>query len=479
MEAKSKLLSRRNLLLSGAAIAAGGVALSVSSRAAKAVTLTPGSKVVIVGAGLAGMGAAQKLIDAGMDVEVIEASGRAGGRVYTENVGGNPIDIGAAWLHYGNANALYRQQKDKQQFVETDFSTALIGDLQANPPVIERISSASHIADDIEKELAIPYFKWQVFKHIGLPATKGNLGDLIHNRLGEMMSKMDACGYQNLYRAQYATELKLAGMPNAIGVKGSDPFGADEILDYDGLPEDERLVVGGMKKIFDVEAEGIPITLNEPVDAIDWTDDGVTITTTKRTIEADAVIVTASVGALKSGRIRFGDGLPAKHAKALDQLEMGVLNKVILSFPEGTEWDDKASIYIPCEDPPFDFIVNVKNLMGKPVLVALGGGERAKEIEETEDAVLAQNLREVASKLLGTDLPQPEAVRVTRWSQDEWAQGSYIYYGLDATGHEIEMMRAPIAGRVLFAGEALSITAQGTVNGAFFDGVRAAAEFTK
>lgn len=57
-------------------------------------------KVIIVGAGSAGMTAAYHLIRAGIDVQVLEASGRWGGRVKRDQTLADvPLDIGAEWIH--------------------------------------------------------------------------------------------------------------------------------------------------------------------------------------------------------------------------------------------------------------------------------------------------------------------------------------------------------------------------------------------
>lgn len=58
--------------------------------------------MVIIGAGLAGLAAASELLEHGRSVVVLEARDRVGGRVFTDEVDGTPVDLGAAWLAPGN-----------------------------------------------------------------------------------------------------------------------------------------------------------------------------------------------------------------------------------------------------------------------------------------------------------------------------------------------------------------------------------------
>src|SRR5688572_24221134 len=65
--------------------------------------------VVIVGAGAAGLAAAHALHEAGVDVEVLEARDRIGGRVFTitDPHTTRPTELGAEFIH-GQASELQR-----------------------------------------------------------------------------------------------------------------------------------------------------------------------------------------------------------------------------------------------------------------------------------------------------------------------------------------------------------------------------------
>ena len=72
-------------------------------------TALPDVDVVVIGAGLAGLGAATALRDAGRSALVLEASGRIGGRAWTTHpaeLGGVWFDMGALWLHNAETNPL-------------------------------------------------------------------------------------------------------------------------------------------------------------------------------------------------------------------------------------------------------------------------------------------------------------------------------------------------------------------------------------
>ena len=65
--------------------------------------------VLVLGGGLAGLGAARKLRAAGVKVLLLEGRGRLGGRVHTlkSGEGEKELDLGASWLHGTQGNSLY------------------------------------------------------------------------------------------------------------------------------------------------------------------------------------------------------------------------------------------------------------------------------------------------------------------------------------------------------------------------------------
>ena len=63
-------------------------------------------RVVVVGAGIAGLATANALTHAGVECVVLEARDRAGGRLHTVDVAGWPVDMGGSWIHSPGGNPL-------------------------------------------------------------------------------------------------------------------------------------------------------------------------------------------------------------------------------------------------------------------------------------------------------------------------------------------------------------------------------------
>ena len=59
----------------------------------------PVERVVVIGAGIAGLTVANALTHAGVDCLVVEARDRIGGRLNTVDLAGSPVDLGGSWIH--------------------------------------------------------------------------------------------------------------------------------------------------------------------------------------------------------------------------------------------------------------------------------------------------------------------------------------------------------------------------------------------
>ncbi len=65
-------------------------------------------RALVIGAGIAGLTVANALAHAAVDCVVLEARNRIGGRLYTGDVGGSPVDLGGSWIHHPEGNPIRR-----------------------------------------------------------------------------------------------------------------------------------------------------------------------------------------------------------------------------------------------------------------------------------------------------------------------------------------------------------------------------------
>ena len=89
-------------------------------------------------------------------------------------------------------------------------------------------------------------------------------------------------------------------------------------------------------------------------------------------------------------------------------------------------------------------------------------------------ATIAVTDENFQSEVLDSSLPAPRASRATHWSTDPYSLGSYSYIHKSAKPSDMEALAQPVAGRVLFAGEATYFDYLGTVHGAMMSGMREA-----
>ncbi|KAF2723267.1 hypothetical protein K431DRAFT_283071 [Polychaeton citri CBS 116435] len=215
------------------------------------------------------------------------------------------------------------------------------------------------------------------------------------------------------------------------------------------------------------------------------------VTTDGMVFEADEVVLTTSLGVLKSDMIDFDPPLPGWKYNAIDRLGFGLLNKVVLLY-DVPFWDDSRDMFGLLNeaeqknslDPAhyersrgrFYLIWNCSKTSGRPMLIALLAGHAAYDAETTSTQTL---MHEVTDRLRKTfpdkDVPEPREVIVTRWKSDRFTRGTYSFVGTKTQAEDYDLMSRSV-GNLHFAGEATCGTHPATVHGAFLSGLRVAAE---
>lgn len=412
------------------------------------------SEIVIIGAGMAGLAAAQRLHEAGIKVTILEARDRIGGRINTQIMHGVPIDLGASWIHGNIDNPLTELAKRAQAAIAfTDVHNILMYDENGNKVSAEKITKvdneflqaleqACQFAKKQPEDLSVS----AAIKEVVTP-------EQINTALWQLRST---------WYSSYT------GAPlNNLSARS---------LDQEKLFEGgHHLVVDGYQKILQVLLNGYEIVFNSPVNKINYERNKVKLISTQGECVADAVIVTIPLSVLQQNKIDFYPQLPARKITAFKNLGMGLLNKIIMRFPK-MFWPREYHLLSYCQKhydfPPSFF--NYNFYTQQPILAALPGGEIAEQLEQLSNKEIIDLVMQRLRKLFGNNIPDPAETVITRWRQEKFSGGSYSYIAVNGSGDDYHAMAEPVAERIFFAGEATDASFFATVHGAYISGVREA-----
>lgn len=403
--------------------------------------------VLIIGAGCAGIAAARRLIAAGQSCVVLEAGARVGGRAFTTDALGAPLDLGATWLHQANENPL-------TDFVgaHLDHDTVRERHLHLHLHLGDRFATAAEFADYWRAhsafEGAIANAPLSPDRDVTAAAPRdGRWGATIAHWLGSQINAMELNGIS----LEDYVKTDLEG-PN--------------LLPHEG--------VGGLVARL---AEGLPVRLGHAVARLDWSGPGVLAQGDWGELRAGRAIVTVSNGVLASGGIAFTPELPEATRGAIAGLPMGLLTKIAFRARGndrlGMAPFTSARRAVTAEAPhPMGWVFWP---FGHDHVFGFAGGARAWELSRAGPATTQAAARADLAAMFG---PRAEAALgecvVSDWGENPLFRGSYTHA---RPGHHASraLLAAPLGeGRLSFAGEACHSRFAGTVAGAWLSGEAAA-----
>ena len=427
----------------------------------------PVESVLVIGAGVSGLVAARALQRAGVPVTVLEGRDRIGGRTHTVTLAGAPVDLGASWVHPGEASPM-------RPFLEASGIDLIPASTTEMITVADVVDPRRDIPDPILR----PQFlggMYMVFT--GAATAIGELGD--HASVADVVNHLlpdadraavDAVNVVlGIERGEDTTALSAAAYFAAEAAAGAGSEGV--AARGDALPR------GGYRRLVATLADGLSITASAVVTAVEADDTGVTVTTADGSSHrATHVVVTVPLGVLKAGSIRFDAPLAAAKQEAIDQLGWGAFEKVALAFDEPL-WPDRVPHHLVIADAVergWATIVDQSTWYGRPVVVGHAGGAHARALADLSDSDRVESLVSVLEPIVGRPI-SPTEWAVSSWTHDPCSMGCYS--GPSNTAADQEHLRDALAaphGRVLFAGEATARIGASTVDGAWLTGIREA-----
>jgi monoamine oxidase len=395
--------------------------------------------VAVIGAGAAGIAAARRLAAAKIDFVVLEARSRLGGRAWTEAYAGYPLDLGCGWLHSADRNP-WVAIAEKAGFTidrtpapwtsnkrDLTFSEDQEQDFQrASAAFYDRLEQATEEDHDRPaSDFLEPGSPWNEL--LNAISTYANGAEL------DLVSVRDASEYGD----------------TGVNWRVREGYGA----------------------AISAHGGGLPVMLDSPVTRIEHGGRRVRIESPRGSVNARVAIVTLPTTLIASETVKFGPTLPEK-LEAAAGLPLGLADKVLFLL-------DRPEL-LPQESRLFG---NTKQTgtgayhlrpLGRPLIEGFFGGRLAREKElESEGALAAFALEELAAQLGNEIRKQVKPLVATAWSRDPFALGSYSH-ALPGNAGAREVLARPVDDRLFFAGEACSAESFSTAHGAYETGVAAA-----
>jgi monoamine oxidase len=482
--------TRRELLRLAAAAGAGATLSGALARPALAAPTqdyddgndaVPGGlagepeRVIVVGAGWAGLTVANALRNAGVDHVVVDGRRRIGGRARTVSLAGIPIDLGCSWIHgpIGNPMTRYAEQAGVARVsgnVEQDALILRFYDAHLDREVnqVERVQPLGHLLNFAQNDSAT------IADELGPRASVRDGAQVYLDRQG---LEGDA-RRQTEFLIRSESEFVYGTAWGQLSLEHWSWANAES--DYLGTGQGE-FPVGGYGRLIRAMAGSGSVRLGHRVTAIELTRRGVLVRARagrrRVALRGSHVVVTAPLGVLQRGLIGFEPGLPAGKRAAMARVGYGAVEKVAMVFDEPF-WNDLTHTHIVFVSDhgalEFPIWIDMQRSHGVPALVAFCGGPFARTLgglgHEARVALTLTRLEEI----LGRPVPRPRAVATTGWQHDRYSAGSYSAMLVGSSPADLDTLAEPVRGRVLFAGEATSRARHSTADGAMSSGIREA-----
>jgi monoamine oxidase len=373
------------------------------------------STCAIVGAGFAGLAAADALAASGHEVTVFEARDRVGGRVHSKTLdNGATIELGAEFILPGQDVLRATTRRLSLQLYEKG---TLYGDREPRPPVRreELLQAIARLRDAREGTVA------SALERLDLPRA---IRDTLTARIE----------ISTAYPASDQAASVLADSGTAFGDFPSHG------------------IAGGNQRLATELARDLRVNLNAPVQGVTWTEHGV------RVHDADFDACVIAVPASVMDAIGFDPPLPERKQHALDAVRYGDAAKLFLRLTAPAE--PSATLAVP--DRFWAYTQLAPDGSPLPVLAAFAG------TRDGVDALAAQAVRDLRPDLTFSD----EEPVLSTWHDDPWVRAAYSARSV-ASPLEDAALAEPV-GRLAFAGEHTAGEWHALMEGALRSGLRAA-----
>lgn len=420
------------------------------------------STVAVVGAGLSGLTAARELHRRGIDVVVLEAADRVGGRVLGETSAlGSRFDLGGQWIGHDHHRVI--GLAGELGVTMYPMHTGTLPTVIDGPRRVSPIGPSMLVA-------ALALAGIGVLSRVGTPA-RWNASTLDRwlrkvpgrtaRRLLEVVALISWTGDLDRLSVQAATDLirHQGGLLTILGTKG----GAQESL----------LVESAGALVERLAAElGPRVRTGHRVTEIAC-GDRVLVRTVAGDVQADKVIVTAPPPV--ASRIAFDPALPADYVALQQNTYMGSVYKAIAVY-QRPFWRDRNGGEFIVLGNPGSAVFDTTAPGGPGHLCVLVGGSEARELSGLDAAARREAVLAPLVAHIGPEVLHPADWHEKSWHLDEFAGGGYVALPVPGTTEGFAPMPCAPVGDIHWGGAETAGGHPGYLDGAIEAGLRVAAE---
>lgn len=440
----------------------------------------PDLDVAVLGAGLAGLRAAELLVDAGLSVRVFEARDRVGGRTLSEDWHGARVDLGGQWLGPAQTRVAALAARLK---IDT-FATHVAGDRLVDlDGALTRERSAGRwpTLSQIAEKLGKRYVDALAARvPVDDPRGAPDAARLDATALAQWRDRMlPHDGLRQLFDVSVKTVFGAEAHSLSVlyflwYLQTGGGYGAH--VDVTGGAQERRFVAGAQALSLGLAAKlGARVVTGSPVQALDHDATGVWVTSATGRVRARAVVCAMPPGLV--AKLAVTPGLPTSRARTLARMPMGATVKVIARY-ERTFWRERGlSGEAVSGAGPVSYCVDNSSADGQhAMLLGFVVGRDAVDWSALDAATQRARVLAQFGRWFGDEATRPMAFRAHDWADDAWAGGCPVSNPapgvLTAEGPRL----AEPVGRIFWAGTETATVWTGYLEGALESAERASGE---
>jgi monoamine oxidase len=432
-------MTRRDFLSASTAVAA---TPALNARA-WGVPLPRDADVVVIGAGVAGIAAARRVLAAKRKVIVVEATGQIGGRCLTDTTTFDvPFDRGARWMNNLDTNPMIKLARN----AGLDVAAMPLG------PKI-RIGRRNARAGETEEFLAALVRANRAIDEASRGRVDFSCESVMPKDLGDWAG---------------AAEFVLG--PNFAGKDLNDISAADK-----ARAQERNLAVvcrQGLGNMVAKLGDQIPLSLSTAANRVNWNNREVAVDTPAGKIVARAAIITVSTNVLTAGNIKFTPEIPKRQLDAAAKLSLGSYDHIALQMPGNPLGLGRDEIFIEQSNSARTGLL-LANIGGSSLCSIDVAGAFGRDLSAQGEKAMVAFAIDWLKKLFGSEAGAAiKKSSATRWNAAPFALGAMS--SASPGGQPSRKILAEPVGSMFLAGEATHETLWGTVDGAWESGERAA-----